>query len=134
MSRTRLLLAWARWWVPESTWRAQRRKKTPPNMTSATPPMIATRSASCGDIGARFSVSRYISGASDRGRRHATLRSARARPDSREEASPVDLEAAQADRAGRGGLLAALAHAVQRIDREHRAQHAPDEGEERQRE
>src|SRR3954465_6332828 len=109
MSRRGFGFAGAGEWWPDSPGRYQSRKKTTPNMISATPPMIATRSASCGDIGVRVSESRYIIGLA------------------------VHLEAAQAERAGRGRLLAAAAHALERVDRQHRAQHAPDEGEQRQR-
>src|SRR4051794_3504926 len=109
ISRTRLVFASAVYLSPESTWRYQSRKKTIANITSATPPTIATRSASWGDIGARFSESRYIT-----------------------EASPPDLESAQAERAGLA-RLAAAAHPLERVHRQHRPQHAPHEGEERQR-
>src|SRR5271170_124477 len=56
--RTRLSFASARYLSPESTWSAQRRRKSTAKMASATKPRIATRSASCG-------VSRY--GSSTRG-------------------------------------------------------------------
>ena len=55
MSRTRLLLASARYWSPESTWRNHSRKKTIAKRVNATPPKIATRSASCGVIAGRRS-------------------------------------------------------------------------------
>ena len=54
-SRTRLTRASARYLSPDSTCRYQRRKKTIANSASATPPKIATRSASCGVIGVRRS-------------------------------------------------------------------------------
>src|SRR4051794_34366684 len=82
-------------------------------MTSATPPMIATRSASWGDIGVRLSESRYIM------------------PLPR--TSPVDFQSPKSDRPGRARLLAAAPHPLERVDGQHRPQHAPHEREERQR-
>ena len=61
-SRTRLSLASARYLSPDSTCRYQRRKKMIANSTSAIPPRIATRSASCGVTTMRLSpLGRYIS-------------------------------------------------------------------------
>src|SRR5689334_21099322 len=79
-----------------------------PNMTRQTPPMIATRMASCGVIGPRRSSGlRYIT------------------------ALAPYLEPAQAERAGLDRVRAAL-HAGGGVDGEHRPQHAPHEREERQ--
>ena len=55
-SRTRLTVACARNLSPDRTCRYQRRKKTIAKRANATPPRIATRSASWGVIGARRSV------------------------------------------------------------------------------
>ena len=60
ISRTRLFCAWASYLSPESTWRYQSRKKIRANITSATPPITATRKASCGVSVGRRSLSRYI--------------------------------------------------------------------------
>ena len=57
-SRTRLAFACWTYCSPESTCRYQRRKKITPKMTIATPPMIATRRASCGETGMRGSRGR----------------------------------------------------------------------------
>src|SRR4051794_33175931 len=56
--RTRFVFASARYLLPESTWRAQTRRKSTANAARATEPSTATRSAICG-------VSRY--GSSTRG-------------------------------------------------------------------
>src|SRR5262245_34725947 len=60
MTRSWLFCAATRYWFPDSTWSAQRRKKSTANAASVRKPRIPMRKTSCG-------VSRY--GASTRGSR-----------------------------------------------------------------
>ena len=103
ISRTRLLFASARYLSPDRIWRYQSRKKMIANMTSAKPPMTATRNASCGVIGGRL-VGVEVH---------------------------QDLEPPQADRAG-GDRRVAPERGLE-LDQQHGPQEAPADREERQR-
>src|SRR5215210_3211351 len=103
ISRTRLSLAAARYLSPESTCRYQSLKKISANITSATPPITATRNASCGVSVGRRSLSRYMS---------------------------LDLQTPKAERTGLARRPAPAAH-LERVDLQNGAQQLARGGEHR---